>query len=183
MFDLHPRLEQQIGFIVEIDALKQVLRQTTIIGGARRENSAEHSWHLAVMALALAEHADVAADMLRVLKMLLVHDIVEIDAGDTFCYDVQANLSKGVRGRRDARGTLRQCARPAGAAAAQLPQPGRHLARAWHHTRGGAAAYGADRGGRASAVAVRPAGDRCVLRGGLYFGRIDHIRAQNSIQG
>jgi len=97
MFDLHPRLEQQIRFIVEIDALKQVLRQTLIMGGARRENSAEHSWHLAVMALALAEHAGGAADILRVLKMLLVHDIVEIDAGDTFCYDAQANLSKVER--------------------------------------------------------------------------------------
>jgi 5'-deoxynucleotidase YfbR-like HD superfamily hydrolase len=97
MFDLNPRLEQQIRFIVEIDALKQVLRQTAIMGGARRENSAEHSWHLAVMALTLAEHAGGAADILRVLKMLLVHDIVEIDAGDTFCYDAQANLSKAQR--------------------------------------------------------------------------------------
>jgi putative hydrolase of HD superfamily len=94
MFDLHPRLEQQIRFIVEIDALKQVLRQTMIMGGERRENSAEHSWHLAMMALALAEHAGEPVDILRVLKMLLVHDIVEIDAGDTFCYDAQANLSK-----------------------------------------------------------------------------------------
>src|SRR5687768_12351814 len=97
MFDLHPRLGQQLQFIIEIDTLKQVLRQTMIMGGSRRENSAEHSWHLATMALALAEHAGEPVDILRVLKMLLIHDIVEIDAGDTFCYDAQANLSKAER--------------------------------------------------------------------------------------
>lgn len=97
IFDQTSRLGQQIQFIIEIDALKQVLRQTSIMGGARRENSAEHSWHLAVMALALAEHADEPVDILRVLKMLLIHDLVEIDAGDTFCYDPQANLTKAAR--------------------------------------------------------------------------------------
>ncbi len=97
MFDLHPRLEQQLQFIIEIDALKQVLRQTAIMGGSRRENSAEHSWHLAAMALVLAEHAGEPVDILAVLKMLLVHDIVEVDAGDTFCYDAEANLSKAER--------------------------------------------------------------------------------------
>jgi putative hydrolase of HD superfamily len=91
------RLDQQIEFIVEIDKLKQVLRQTSILGGERRENSAEHSWHLGIMALTLAEYAGDAIDLLRVVRMLLIHDLVEIDAGDTFCYDAQANLSKAAR--------------------------------------------------------------------------------------
>ena len=91
------RLDQQFEFVIEIDKLKQVLRQTAIMGGERRENSAEHSWHLGVMALTLAEYAGDAVEILRVVRMLLVHDLVEIDAGDTFCYDAQANLSKAAR--------------------------------------------------------------------------------------
>ena len=92
-----PQLDQQLEFIIEIDKLKQVLRQTAILGGERRENSAEHSWHLGIMALTLAEYAGDAIDLLRVVRMLLIHDLVEIDAGDTFCYDAQANLSKAAR--------------------------------------------------------------------------------------
>src|SRR5262245_24167576 len=92
-----PRLEQQLKFIVEIDKLKQIERQTSIMGGSRRENSAEHSWHLAMMALTLAEYAGAGVDLVRVMRMLLVHDLVEIDAGDTFCYDPEANLSKAAR--------------------------------------------------------------------------------------
>jgi 5'-deoxynucleotidase YfbR-like HD superfamily hydrolase len=80
------RLDQQMGFITEIDALKGVLRQTMLAGPARRENSAEHSWHLAMMALVLAEHAPPGTDISRVIGMLLVHDLVEIDAGDLFVY-------------------------------------------------------------------------------------------------
>ncbi|MEH2322727.1 MAG: HD domain-containing protein [Nostoc sp.] len=91
------RLTQQIQFIIEIDQLKQVMRQTLIIDGSRRENSAEHSWHLAVMAIALAEYAPEGVNILHAIKMLLIHDLVEIDAGDTFCYDVQANHSKAER--------------------------------------------------------------------------------------
>jgi putative hydrolase of HD superfamily len=97
MDDTAQRLDRQLGFIIEIDKLKQVLRQTAILGGERRENSAEHSWHIAVMALTLAEYAGDAIDILRVVRMLLIHDLVEIDAGDTFCYDAQANLSKAAR--------------------------------------------------------------------------------------
>ena len=96
------RLHQQIEFILEIDCLKGVLRQTLLTNGSRRENSAEHSWHLAVMALVLQEHAATPVDLTRVLKMLLVHDIVEIDAGDTFCYDEQANEGKLEREHRAA---------------------------------------------------------------------------------
>lgn len=84
----HARLAQQIRFIVEVDKLKEVFRQTLLTQSRRRENDAEHSWHLCLMVLVLAEHANSPGlDVLRVLKMLLIHDIVEIDAGDTFAYD------------------------------------------------------------------------------------------------
>ena len=85
------RLEQQIQFVLEIDKLKSVLRRTSLINEARRENSAEHSWHIALLAMILAEHADEPVNILHVIKMLLIHDIVEIDAGDTFAY---SNVSK-----------------------------------------------------------------------------------------
>jgi putative hydrolases of HD superfamily len=91
------RLPQQIGFIVEIDKLKTVLRQTLLIDRSRRENTAEHSWHLAMMAITLADYADRPIDIGRVIRMLLVHDLVEIDAGDTFVYDVAANQDKAER--------------------------------------------------------------------------------------
>ncbi|MBF2025671.1 MAG: HD domain-containing protein [Oscillatoriales cyanobacterium C42_A2020_001] len=91
------RLAQQIQFIVEIDKLKGILRQTLLTDCSRRENSAEHSWHIAFMAILLAEYAPVPIDVLRVVKMLLIHDLVEIDAGDTFCYDLQQNQSKVER--------------------------------------------------------------------------------------
>jgi putative hydrolases of HD superfamily len=91
------RLNQQIQFILEIDQLKLVLRQTLLTDGSRRENSAEHSWHLAIMAIALAEYAPNPINLLRVMQMALIHDLVEIDAGDTFCYDTQGNQSKAER--------------------------------------------------------------------------------------
>lgn len=92
------RLAQQIKFIIEIDKLKNILRQTLLTDESRRENSAEHSWHLAMMAIVLAEYApSLDIDLLRVIKMLLIHDLVEIDAGDTFCYDAQANQDKSAR--------------------------------------------------------------------------------------
>ncbi|MCG8349631.1 MAG: HD domain-containing protein [Chloroflexales bacterium] len=91
------RLRQQIDFIIEIDKLKSVMRRTYLADGSRRENSAEHSWQLAMMAVVLAEHANVPIDLLRVIKMVLVHDIVEIDAGDTYIYDTQGALDKAQR--------------------------------------------------------------------------------------
>ena len=91
------RLTQQIQFIIEIDRLKQVIRQTLLTDGSRQENSAEHSWHLAVMAIILAEYAPEDVNIFHVIKMLLIHDLVEIDAGDTFCYDVQGNHSKAAK--------------------------------------------------------------------------------------
>lgn len=93
------RLERQLDFILEIDRLKSVLRQTPLADGSRLENSAEHSWHLALMAVLLAEYADAPVDLLRVIKMILVHDLVEIDAGDTYCYDEQACRDKARRER------------------------------------------------------------------------------------
>ena len=77
-------LEKQVSFIKEIDKVKYILRQSKLFNSNRRENDAEHSWHLAVMAIVLAEHSDKPIDLLKVLKMVLIHDIVEIDAGDTF---------------------------------------------------------------------------------------------------
>jgi putative hydrolases of HD superfamily len=94
---IDPRLAQQIQFVIEIDKLKQILRQTLLTDGSRRENSAEHSWHLALLAVVLVEYAPPGVDLLRAIKMLLIHDLVEIDAGDTFCYDVQGNQDKAVR--------------------------------------------------------------------------------------
>ncbi len=84
------RLTAQLTFLAEIDRLKGVLRQTRALAGERHENSAEHSWHLALMALTLAEHADEPVDLERVVRMVLVHDLVEIEAGDTFVYDTAA---------------------------------------------------------------------------------------------
>jgi putative hydrolase of HD superfamily len=81
------RLQEQLGFLVEVDKLKQVERETSIIGASRRENSAEHSWHIALMALVLGEYAAGEVDLGRVVAMLLLHDVVEIDAGDVFAYD------------------------------------------------------------------------------------------------
>lgn len=96
------RLSRQIGFILEIDRLKSVVRRTILLDRSRRENSAEHSWHLALMALVLSEYASEPIDPLRVLQMVLVHDIVEIDAGDTYCYDEAANEGKLEREERAA---------------------------------------------------------------------------------
>lgn len=80
---------QQIEFIREIDKLKYIQRKTKLFNSDRNENDAEHSWHLAVMAIVLAGHSNVPVDVLKVVKMVLIHDIVEIDAGDTFIYDTR----------------------------------------------------------------------------------------------
>jgi putative hydrolases of HD superfamily len=97
------RLRKQFQFIVEVDKLKQVYRQTLLTDGSRNENDAEHSWHLALLAVLLAEYAsDPGMDMARVLKMVIVHDLVEIDAGDTYCYDRAGNATKADRERRAA---------------------------------------------------------------------------------
>lgn len=85
------RLDQQISFIEYIDKLKYITRKTRLFGSGRHENDAEHSWHLAMMALVLKEHSNEQVDLLKVIKMLLIHDIVEINAGDVFLYDTTKN--------------------------------------------------------------------------------------------
>lgn len=85
------RILQQIAFIHEIDKVKYIQRKTRLFDSERCENDAEHSWHLAMMTMVLAEHSNVPIDVLKVLKMVLIHDIVEIDAGDIFLYDAQQN--------------------------------------------------------------------------------------------
>jgi putative hydrolases of HD superfamily len=94
------RLDRQMRFVAEIDRLKAVLRQTMLAGPGRRENSAEHSWHLAVMALTLAEHAPAGTDIGRVTAMLLLHDLVEIDAGDLFAYADEAQQARQEEAER-----------------------------------------------------------------------------------
>ena len=93
------RLSSQLRFIVEVDELKHVLRQTLLPRDHRRENDAEHSWHLALMAVILQEHAAVEVDITRVLTMHLIHDLVEIHAGDTFAYDEAGHEDKEKRER------------------------------------------------------------------------------------
>lgn len=88
------RLAKQIEFIVEIDKLKGIVRQTLLTDGSKQEDSAEHSWHIAVIAIVLCEYAKEPVDLHRVLKMVLIHDLVEIDAGDTYCHDEEANKGK-----------------------------------------------------------------------------------------
>ena len=85
------RLSQQIAFIKEIDKIKYIQRKTKLINSDRYENDAEHSWHLAMMTIVLSEYSNANIDVLKVLKMVLIHDIVEIDTGDTFLYDTQKN--------------------------------------------------------------------------------------------
>ncbi|RXK57787.1 HD domain-containing protein [Lacibacter luteus] len=84
-------LLQQVAFIKEIDKLKYIQRKTKLFNSERHENDAEHSWHLAMMTIVLAEHSNKPIDVLKVVKMVLIHDIVEIDAGDTFIYDTAKN--------------------------------------------------------------------------------------------
>ncbi len=96
------RLQKQLDFIIEIDKLKHVFRQTILMNESRNENDAEHSWHLAIMAILLAEYSNEKIDVLRVVKMVLAHDLVEIDAGDTYCYDEKGALDKEEREQKAA---------------------------------------------------------------------------------
>jgi len=97
------RIEEQVRFILEVDKLKEVYRQTLCTQSRRPENDAEHSWHLCLAAIVLAEHAnEPRLDILRVLKMLILHDLVEIDAGDTFAYDTARMADQHEREARAA---------------------------------------------------------------------------------
>ena len=91
------RLLKDIEFIVELDKMKSIFRQTSIIGEDRREDDAQHSWHISLMAMVLSEYTNDKVDLLKVIKMLLIHDLVEIFAGDTFCYDEVGNADKRER--------------------------------------------------------------------------------------
>jgi putative hydrolases of HD superfamily len=93
------RLRSQIHFLLRMDHLKHVVRRNYLSDGSRRENSAEHSWHLMMAVLVLGEYADEAFDLPRVMKMLSVHDVVEVEAGDTYCYDPQAVAGQEQRER------------------------------------------------------------------------------------
>ncbi len=91
------RLRKQLDFLLEIDKEKEIYRQTHILGGSRRENDAEHAWHMAIMAFVLQEYANEPVDVLRVMKMVLMHDLVEIYAGDTYAYDETGKESQRER--------------------------------------------------------------------------------------
>lgn len=91
------RLEQQLKFIVEIDKVKQIVRQTYLADGTRKENDAEHSWHIALLAYLLQEYSDEPVDVPKVMLMVLIHDLVEIDAGDTYAYDMEGAKTKRER--------------------------------------------------------------------------------------
>lgn len=91
------RFKKQIDFILETDKLKKIFRKTYLADGSRFENDAEHSWHLALMTILLSEYSNRSIDVLKVVKMVIIHDIIEIDAGDTYCYDDAANEVKAAK--------------------------------------------------------------------------------------
>jgi putative hydrolases of HD superfamily len=110
-------LDRQVGFLLEADRLKTVLRQSTLTDRSRRENSAEHSWHLALMALVLAGHAPPGTDMNRVMAMVVLHDLVEIDAGDLSVYAGEADQARQRQAEREAADRLFSLLPPAQASA------------------------------------------------------------------
>ena len=94
---MNERLKQQLDFILEIDKEKNILRQTHLSGHGRRENDAEHAWHMAIMAYLLKDYANESVDIAKVMIMCLIHDIVEIDAGDTYAYDTEGLKTQKAR--------------------------------------------------------------------------------------
>ena len=96
------KIDRQMDFIIEIDKLKNVFRQSLISDGSRHENDAEHSWHLCMLAITLEEYAEEGTDILKCIKMALIHDIVEIYAGDTYLYDEEGNKYKSEREMKSA---------------------------------------------------------------------------------
>lgn len=91
------RLERQLAFILEMDKMKSIVRQTYLANGSRKEDDAEHSWHLTLMAFVLAEYANEDIDVSKTMKMVMLHDVIEIDAGDTYAYDEAGNQTKKKR--------------------------------------------------------------------------------------
>ena len=100
--DKKERLKKQLDFIMEIDKVKNIFRQTYLADGKRKENDAEHSWHLAIAAFLLKEHMKEEVDLLKVIIMVLIHDLVEIDAGDTYAYDDTGAATKREREEKGA---------------------------------------------------------------------------------
>lgn len=96
------RLEQQLQFILEIDKVKKIIRQTPLSDASRKENDAEHSWHIALMAYLLQEYAEEPVEVSKVMLMVLIHDLVEIDAGDTYAYDTEGAKTKDEQERKAA---------------------------------------------------------------------------------
>ena len=96
------RLEKQLQFILEIDKVKKIIRQTPLSDASRKENDAEHSWHIALMAYLLQEYAQESVEVSKVMLMVLIHDLVEIDAGDTYAYDEEGAKTKDERERKAA---------------------------------------------------------------------------------
>jgi putative hydrolase of HD superfamily len=94
---MNDRLAQQIAFLIEADKLKNIVRRTPLVDSSRAENSAEHSWHLVLVTMVLREYGPAGVDWMRVLEMVAVHDLVEIDAGDTFAYDTAGHSTKAER--------------------------------------------------------------------------------------
>lgn len=100
--DKRERLKKQMDFIIEVDKVKNIVRQTYLADGMRKENDAEHSWHLAIAAFLLKEHMKEEVDLLKVIVMVLIHDLVEIDAGDTYAYDDAGAATKREREEKGA---------------------------------------------------------------------------------
>ena len=96
------RLEQQLQFILDIDNVKKIIRQTPLSDASRKENDAEHSWHIALMAYLLQEYAEEPVEVSKVMLMVLIHDLVEIDAGDTYAYDEEGAKTKDEREKKAA---------------------------------------------------------------------------------
>ncbi len=101
--EIPERLRKQLDFMLELDKMKNLYRQTYVLHEDRKENDAEHSWHIAVLAFLLAEYSSQPVDVMHVMKMVLLHDVVEIDAGDTYCYDSEGNKTKAEREEKAAR--------------------------------------------------------------------------------
>ena len=96
------RFQRQLAFLLEADREKEIVRQTYLADGSRKENDAEHAWHLALFAMVLKEYANTEIDLLKVISMVLIHDVVEIDAGDTYAYDTEGQKTAEERERKAA---------------------------------------------------------------------------------
>ena len=107
--EIKQRLDHQFDFIREIDKEKFIGRQTYLTGAERKENDSEHAWHMAIMTLLLSEYANKEIDVLHTISMLLIHDLVEIDAGDTYAYDEEGKKTQAERERKAAENRERNC--------------------------------------------------------------------------